>query len=71
MTPGAIDRSGPVWLYAVAGHKMEHTGKERVVPIGPRGQDVLRKYLLRPAEQPCFSPREAEQQRRAEQHGAA
>ena len=57
-----------VWLYTVEGHKMAHTGSERVVPIGPRGQAVLGKYLLREADQPCFSPREAERQRRAALH---
>lgn len=68
LTPGAVDRTGKVWLYAVAGHKMEHTGADRIVPIGPRGQAVLRKYLERPADQYCFSPREAERQRRAALH---
>jgi integrase len=34
-----------------------------VIYIGPKGQDILRKYLLRPEDAYCFSPREAEQQR--------
>lgn len=34
-----------------------------IVPIGPRSQRVLRPYLNRPDDQPCFSPRESERQR--------
>ena len=68
--PADIDRSGPVWVFTPRSHKMQHHGRQRAIPIGPKGQAVLRKYLARPADQFCFSPAESEKQRRAEQHAA-
>lgn len=56
--PMDVDRSGDVWLYKVPGHKTEHFGRERVVCIGPKGQEVLMPYLLRAADAYCFSPAE-------------
>jgi integrase len=58
-----LDRSGSVWFYRPRAHKTENFGRERVIPIGPRGQDVLRRFLARvPAplpDVPLFSPRDA------------
>jgi len=68
MTPGQIDRSGDVWLYRPREHKTAHHGHERVVAIGPKGQAILRKYLLRPGDAPCFSPKEALTQYLDQQH---
>ncbi len=68
MRPGDIDRSEDVWAYRPESHKTEHHGKERVIFIGPKAQQILTPYLLRPAEAYCFSPAEAEEKRRAEQH---
>jgi integrase len=59
ITPGAIDRSRDVWLYSPAQHKNAHRGHPRVIALGPIAQAILRRYLLRPADQPCFSPKEA------------
>jgi len=64
MRPGDVDTSGPVWLYHPSTHKTEHHGRTRVVCLGPKAQDVLRPYLLRPADVYCFSPRESERRRR-------
>lgn len=61
---GDVDTSGPVWLYSPSSHKTEHHGRTRVVCMGPKAQDVLRPYLLRPADVFCFSPRESERRRR-------
>lgn len=66
--PGDLDRSGPVWVYRPGSHKAEHHGRERIVCIGPKAQEVLRPYLLRAADAWCFSPREAEAKRLAELH---
>lgn len=64
--PCDVDRSsGDVWLYRVPGHKTEHFGRERVICIGPKGQAVLRPYLLRPADAYCFSPAESMEKQRA------
>ena len=61
-----IDRSGAVWLYRPAQHKTGYLGHSRVVALGPRAQEVLSRYLHRPAAEYIFSPNEAvEQQRQA------
>lgn len=63
LRPKDIDRSGPVWFYRPPSHKTERFDRERVIAIGPRGQDVLRRFLSKvppPApDAPLFSPREA------------
>ena len=40
-------------------HKTEHHGRERVIFIGPKAQDVLRPYLLRDKIGYCFVPAES------------
>lgn len=65
-----IDRSDDVWRYRPFQHKNKHRQIERVVPIGPRGQAVLRPFLLRPASAFLFSPKEAESKRRRAQAAA-
>ena len=64
LRPGDVDRTGETWKYIPTEHKTEHHGRERVIFIGPRGQDILRPYLLRGAEDFCFSPAESELKRR-------
>jgi integrase len=66
LRPCDIDRSGDMWEYRPAEHKNAHRDQERTVYLGPQAQDVLRPYLLRPADAYCFSPREVERQRRAQ-----
>ena len=65
--PCDVDQSGDVWLYRPASHKTEHHHRGRIVAIGPRGQDVLRPYLLRAPDACCFSPRESACRRHAVQ----
>lgn len=55
-----------VWTYRPARHKTEHHGRERRIFIGPEGQAVLSKYLLRDSEAYCFSPLDAENERNSE-----
>jgi len=43
---------------------------ERIIFIGPEGQDVLRSYLLRAADACCFSPAESEKYRLESRHAA-
>jgi integrase len=54
-----IDMSGRVWLYRPVKHKTEHHGHGRVVAIGPKAQDIIRRFLKSNAEAYLFSPREA------------
>jgi integrase len=61
--PMDVDRRGKVWLYAPADHKTAFHGHKRVVPIGPRGQEVLRPFLTRGLDAYCFAPDEAQRQR--------
>ncbi len=58
LTPDQINRTGEVWLYKPTQHKTLHHGKDRVVPIGPKAQEILLPFLLRPSEAFCFSPKE-------------
>ena len=66
--PCDLDTSGEVWAYTPESHKTEHHGRQRVIYIGPKAQDVLRPYLLRDKTAYCFSPKDSERKRRAVQH---
>ncbi len=69
MRPCDLDQSGKVWLYRPPQHKTEHHDHQRVIFVGPRGQEVLRPFQDgRSSEAPIFSPQEAEQERRKAMH---
>jgi integrase len=60
-----IDTSGVVWLYVPPHHKTAHTGRRRVVTIGPRAQAVLTPFLAEIGpEDHLFSPRRMWEARR-------
>ena len=40
-----IDKSGEVWKYTPFTHKTKKRGKTRMLPIGPRAQEILKPYL--------------------------
>lgn len=65
-----LDTSGPVWLYSPASHKGSWRGKERVVALGPKVQEILRPRLRLEADAPLFSGREAWNERRAAKRAA-
>ena len=54
-----LDTTGEVWLYRPEQHKTKHRGKERVVAIGPRGQEIIRPFLKLDTQAYLFSPRDA------------
>jgi integrase len=54
-----IDMSGTVWLYRPQHHKVAHRGFGRVIPIGPKAERIVRKYLKTDIQAFLFSPREA------------
>jgi integrase len=60
-----LQMQGEVWTYRPPSHKAEHYGKERRVLLGPRAQAVVRPFLKPDLSAYLFSPREAENARRA------
>jgi integrase len=60
-----IDRSVQPWRYRPEHHKTEHHGHQRVVPLGPKAQEILRPFLETAGDGYLFSPRQAEEARNA------
>ena len=59
--PCDIDQQDKVWLYHPSHFKTDwQANAERVIAIGPEGQQILRPFLNRPSESFCFSPQESE-----------
>jgi integrase len=69
MRIGEINQSEKVWTYTPAMHKTAHHGCERIIPLGPKSQKILRPFLLKldPATY-VFSPAESEADRREDAH---
>ncbi len=71
LRPVDLDRSDPAcWVYRPGSdegehgrHKTAHHGRDRLVLIGPRGQEVLRPFLGIEPDTFCFSPARSERQR--------
>jgi integrase len=61
--PSMVDQSKDVWTITIDDHKNAWRGKERLIAVGPKAQEVLRPYLERGLSQYCFSPKEAMEQR--------
>jgi integrase len=59
-----IDRAGAIWLYSPARHKMAHRGKKRVIAIGPRGQEIVKRRLKANVGAYLFSPADAVAEKR-------
>lgn len=68
--PIDVNRDGDVWTYHPMTHKTEHHDRARVIMLGPKAQAILCRYLLRAETEFCFSPIEAEQNRRQAAHAA-
>jgi integrase len=68
LRPCDVKADGELWEYRPESHKTEHHGRDRVLFIGPRAQDILRPYLLREKTAYCFSPRDSERVRRTSMH---
>ena len=62
LRPVDIDRTNEVWIYRPESHKTEHHDHGRMIPIGPKGQALLRPYLLREQTNYCFNPAESVEQ---------
>jgi integrase len=70
LRPCDLNRTSDVWVYRPQKHKTAHHGHERLVYLGPKAQAVLTPFLLRPVEESCFSPAEAEEERLQTRHAA-
>lgn len=70
MRAGDIDMTGKVWEYRPSSHKTEHHGKERVICLGPRAQEILRPFLKLDPSAYLFDPGEAEAERSARRRAA-
>jgi integrase len=70
LRPCEVDRNCDPWAYKPSHHKTAHRGKQRTVFIGPKGQDILRAYLLRDAESFCFVPAEAVAKQLEQRHAS-
>lgn len=58
-----LDRSGRVWVYRPDRHKTEHLGRERVIYLGPKAQEVLQPWLRADPQAYLFRPVDAEAER--------
>jgi integrase len=58
ITTGQIDRTVDPWIYRPTQHKSKNRGKDRVVPLGPRAQELLTPWLRADPDAPLFSPKE-------------
>jgi integrase len=51
-----LNMAGEVWEYRPQTHKTEHHGRDRMVFIGPKGQGIIREYLMTDLQAYLFSP---------------
>jgi integrase len=63
-----IDMTGAIWVYRPSSHKTEHHARERIIPLGPRCQKIIEKFLKPDRSVPLFSPADAETERRVLAH---
>jgi len=67
LNPVEVDGVG-ILEFSPPHYKTKHRGASRVIRFGPRSAMILQPFLNRPDDLPCFSPREAEQDRRRQLH---
>ena len=53
-----LDMTGRVWAYTPQSHKTEHYGRNRVVYLGPKAQEVLQPFIKPNLTAYVFSPAE-------------
>jgi integrase len=54
-----LDISGRIWVYRPSSHKTEHHGRERLIYLGPRAQEIVKPFLKPDLVAFLFSPRDA------------
>jgi integrase len=58
-----FDMTGAVWLYKPANHKSAHRGVARVIALGPKAIEIVKRYLKTDVQAYLFSPAEAREHR--------
>jgi integrase len=66
ITPAMVDRTKAVWEIRLVDHKTAWRGRERIIYVPARAQALLVPFLLRGADDPCFSPADNMRMVRAE-----
>jgi integrase len=66
MRTGDINMAGRIWEYTPRKHKTEHHDRQRIVPLGPRAQEILKPWLRTELEAYLFQPKEAMAEHQAE-----
>jgi integrase len=68
MRTGDIETSadGAPWLYRPQKHKTMNRNHQRVVPLGPQAQEIIKPYLRNDLNALLFSPVEVQKQRNAQ-----
>jgi integrase len=61
-----IDMTGAIWQFRPHHHKLLWKKIDRVVPLGPRCQEIIRTFLVPDVAAYLFSPRRAMEERSAE-----
>lgn len=61
MRASDIDASGEVWMYRPRMHKGAWRGQSKTIPLGPRAQQIVARFLKPATDAYLFSPREAEE----------
>ncbi len=61
-----IDTVGQVWLYRPEEHKTAYLGHERVIPIGPKGQEIVTRWLSTNTQAFIFSAKRCREEQNAE-----
>jgi integrase len=70
MKRAEVDMSGAVWMYRPARHKNSWRGRDRVVGIGPRAQEILKEFFTLAIDDYLFSPIRAREERFAKMREA-
>ena len=62
-----IDMSGQIWLYRPSEYKEAQYKEDKIVPLGPKAQEVIRPFLKTRTDACLFTPRQSERNRRGRQ----
>lgn len=60
---GEINKDKEVWFYCPKKHKTRHWGKKRIIYIGPKAQEILKKYEGIPDDEYIFNPAKSREDR--------